>query len=157
MHFKTLSDWMRAPGGGTIDTELLGLKQEIDALQLKFVALRRERQFNDLMRQLEAAERSGKTHKRWISERRSTSRRSHARAHNQVVPIRGYFQVGNERLFLPGDPNASWSETANCGCTVVFERQIEPRVTLTSQVNEYINIKLSGVSDTGLERFHIEC
>jgi len=66
-----------------------------------------------------------------VRERRSTSRRSLTDAHGQVVPIDGYFTVGTERLFVPSDPSASFAETANCGCSVVFERR-EPRPTQTT-------------------------
>ena len=67
--------------------------------------------------------------KEWISGQDGRERLSHRQANGQQVPFKSYFQigitrsmkgrevvVGVERLFYPGDPEASASNRINCRC-----------------------------------------
>ncbi|MEM6834016.1 MAG: hypothetical protein AAF562_10385 [Pseudomonadota bacterium] len=143
MHFKTLSDWMRAPGGGVIDTEPFGLQQQVVARQHKSTDLKRQKQYDELYQQYLVAKLAGKTHKRWISELGKTTRASHRPVHRRLIPIDDYFIVGGERLFLPGDPRASFAQTANCDCTVVFE-PVAVRLPTVSEMIELESQKKPG-------------
>jgi len=68
----------------------------------------------------QAAKKSRKTHKIWQIAGGITTRQSHERANGQKVKIDEAFRVGGEALFLPNDPEASLSETANCRCSVRY-------------------------------------
>lgn len=70
-----------------------------------------------------AAKGAGETHKIWQSIGGSTARQSHLVANGQKVKIDKKFRVGGEELFLPNDPAASLSETANCRCSVKYVRE----------------------------------
>lgn len=67
--------------------------------------------------------------KEWISGQDGRERLSHREANGQQVPFKGYFEIGitkrlngkefifgTERLFYPGDPEASPSNRINCRC-----------------------------------------
>jgi len=51
------------------------------------------------------------------------TRQSHKNADGQKIRIDEKFKVGGEELFLPSDPAAALSETANCRCSVRYIRE----------------------------------
>ena len=62
----------------------------------------------------------GSTTKTWKTVGNGHVRDSHAEMEGVTIPIGDEFEVGGERLFLPGDPSASLEETANCRCYVAY-------------------------------------
>lgn len=57
--------------------------------------------------------------KEWASAEDSRTRRSHAMADGQEVPLDDPFMVGGVRLMLPGDPNGPAKEIINCRCAIL--------------------------------------
>lgn len=72
--------------------------------------------------EFEEAVRSGKTRKRWRAIMDKRTRRTHAEANGQTVPIMEPFEVGGWLLLRPGDDSmgAPPEELVNCRCTVVY-------------------------------------
>lgn len=56
--------------------------------------------------------------KTWICTIDGKTRPTHWAADGQRVPLNGYFTVGGEQLFVPGDRSASAAEWKNCRCRV---------------------------------------
>lgn len=96
------------------------------ALKRENITFKRRQRFEVLMGVLQRARLEGMTHKTWVSARDPKVRPSHMLANGQRVPIDVYFNIGNERLFLPADPGASYTETANCRCSVKFSSDLPP-------------------------------
>lgn len=71
--------------------------------------------FETLQRLAEA----GWTSKRWIAHHDKATRDSHANADGQEQPLAQPFMVGGDLLMVPGDPNGSPAQTANCRCVVM--------------------------------------
>lgn len=92
-------------------------------LDIKGIRSERNSRYQALFQNYEAAKGAGETHKIWQSIGGSTARQSHLIANNQKVKIDEKFRVGGEELFLPNDPIASLSETANCRCSVKYVRE----------------------------------
>ncbi len=63
---------------------------------------------------------------------RRKTRPDHDAIDGTIVPIDDDFSVGGERLFLPSDPSASLTQTANCRCTVEFVSQTENGTSLSA-------------------------
>ncbi len=78
--------------------------------------------YDSLNTELNEAVKAGKTHKIWVASG-GNSRESHAAADGQMVAINDHFSVGDDDLFLPGDPGGSIGETINCQCNVEFVTQ----------------------------------
>jgi len=97
-------------------------------LDIKGVRDERNSRYQALRREYDAAKHSGKTHKIWQIQGGFSPRTSHKRANGQKVEIEEKFRVGGEELFLPNDPNASLSETANCRCTVKYIGRNRPDI-----------------------------
>ncbi len=89
-------------------------------LNIKSIRSERNARYRALFEGYQAAKRSGKTHKIWQIAGGITTRQSHKDANGQKVGIDENFRVGGDALFLPGDPEASLSETANCRCSVEY-------------------------------------
>jgi len=89
-------------------------------LDIKSIRSERNARYQALLQDLNAAKRAGKTHKVWQSSTGPRTRSSHRNANGQTVKIDDRFRIGGETLFLPNDPGASLSETANCRCRVRY-------------------------------------
>jgi len=89
-------------------------------LDIKSIRSERNTRYRALFEAYRAAKRAGKTHKIWQIAGGITTRQSHRDANAQKVGIDEAFRVGGEDLFLPNDPEASLSETANCRCSVKY-------------------------------------
>lgn len=55
--------------------------------------------------------------KQWYATRDTRTREDHAKAHRQVVPLDGQFNVGGWSLSYPGDPDGPADQVINCRCT----------------------------------------
>lgn len=64
---------------------------------------------------------AGVQQKMWVSQRDKRVRKSHVIADGQIVPIRGFFLLGDEGwpLLHPADPNAPMKERLGCRCFMV--------------------------------------
>jgi hypothetical protein len=58
------------------------------------------------------------TKKLWRSANQSRTRKSHKKANGQEKPLDEPFEVGDDELMHPGDPNGSAKEIVNCRCTM---------------------------------------
>lgn len=56
----------------------------------------------------------------WLTAGDELVRPTHADAEGQEVPLDQPFQVGDDELAYPGDPDGSDSETINCRCSIVY-------------------------------------
>lgn len=68
------------------------------------------------------AVKSGKTRKRWITERDNKVRKTHAEVNGITIPINEPFVVGNSLMMFAKDVSlgASMEEIANCRCAVLY-------------------------------------
>jgi 2'-5' RNA ligase len=62
----------------------------------------------------------------WLATADERTRETHADADGQEVPLDQPFQVGDDLLNFPGDPDGSIEETANCRCAVIFSDTSTP-------------------------------
>ncbi len=62
----------------------------------------------------------GPATKMWLATEDERTRETHADADGQEVPTDQPFQVGDDLLMYPGDPDGSDAEVINCRCTVVY-------------------------------------
>ncbi len=61
------------------------------------------------------------TKKRWITEKDNRVRETHREVDDIIIPIEGYFPVGDSLMLYPHDAiNGSAEEVANCRCTVRY-------------------------------------
>lgn len=67
----------------------------------------------------DAQEQLGITQQEWLSARDNRVRPSHEEADGQIVDIGEPFQVGEEELMFPGDPDGSIEEVINCRCVAI--------------------------------------
>lgn len=58
--------------------------------------------------------------KQWLATADDRTRETHAEADGQQVPLDQPFQVGDDTLDYPGDPDGSDEEVCNCRCTVIY-------------------------------------
>lgn len=58
--------------------------------------------------------------KQWLATEDERTRETHADADGQEVPLDQPFQVGDDLLMYPGDPDGSDAEILNCRCTVLY-------------------------------------
>lgn len=58
--------------------------------------------------------------KTWLSAHDARTRRDHADANGQTVPISQPFDVGGWSMQYPGDPSAPAEEVCNCRCTTTW-------------------------------------
>lgn len=56
----------------------------------------------------------------WSSTEDARTRESHVEADGQVREMHEEFEVGDESLLYPGDPNADASEVINCRCVCLY-------------------------------------
>jgi SPP1 gp7 family putative phage head morphogenesis protein len=63
----------------------------------------------------------GEAKKEWLATSDDRTRPSHEAANGQQVTLHAMFNVGDDRMRYPGDPNASADEIVNCRCTVLFD------------------------------------
>jgi uncharacterized protein with gpF-like domain len=69
----------------------------------------------------EAAKETGLPLKReWLAAADERTRESHAKADGQIVGPDEKFEVGEEYLMYPGDPEGSPEEVVNCRCTLGY-------------------------------------
>lgn len=92
----------------------------------------RERRYKLLRDQYQRAKEQQKTYKIWRIVDDGKTRPEHDAIDGTVIPIDDDFSVGGERLFLPSDPSASLTQTANCRCTVEFVSQTENGTPLSA-------------------------
>ncbi len=100
-------------GGTVYDLDIKGVRSEWNA------------RYRTLFEAYQVAKRAGKTDKIWQIAGGITTRQSHRDANAQKVGIDEAFRVGGEELFLPNDPEASLSKTANCRCSVRYAPSTE--------------------------------
>lgn len=62
-----------------------------------------------------------RVNKIWLATPDERTRETHLEADGQTVPLDQPFEVGDDRLDYPGDPDGSDEEVCNCRCTVLFE------------------------------------
>lgn len=122
-----------------------------DGMEEKSVRQKRQARYMALKLRLQTAKITGMTHKVWKTIGDGRIRKSHVKANRQRVLIDSHFKIGNELLYLPSDPSASFAETANCRCDVYFvkrsiaddtnnipspiKRLYEPNVPISGQVS----------------------
>ncbi len=58
--------------------------------------------------------------KQWVATEDSRTRPDHADADGQEVDISETFQVGDDELQFPGDPDGSAEQTVNCRCSCTY-------------------------------------
>lgn len=58
--------------------------------------------------------------KTWLATPDDRTRETHLDADGQTVPMDAQFEVGDDLLDYPGDPNGSDEEVINCRCTVIY-------------------------------------
>lgn len=65
---------------------------------------------------------SGKTKKQWMDIRDNRERKTHREVGGTILPIEGYFLVGDSLLLYPHDysMNPEVKETANCRCSIRY-------------------------------------
>lgn len=56
----------------------------------------------------------------WLATEDERTRETHAEADGQEVPLDQPFQVGDDLLMYPGDPDGSDAEVCNCRCTIIY-------------------------------------
>lgn len=68
------------------------------------------------------AVKSGKTRKRWITERDNKVRKTHAEVNGITIPINEPFVVGNSLMMFAKDTslNAEMEQIAGCRCTIKY-------------------------------------
>lgn len=71
--------------------------------------------------------------KRWLATSDARTRRSHAIADGQIVPVRDTFQVGRARLKHPAQPGGPAKEVIQCRCTMQILSQDEVNELLDSE------------------------
>lgn len=57
----------------------------------------------------------------WVAVEDARTRETHTFVDGTELPLDDYFQVGNDQLLYPGDPNGSPEEIINCRCTLIYE------------------------------------
>lgn len=69
----------------------------------------------------EAARETGLPLKReWLAAQDERTRETHAAANGQIVGMDNPFEVGNDTLMYPGDPEGTPEEVINCRCAVGY-------------------------------------
>lgn len=66
---------------------------------------------------------SGKTHKKWITEKDKRVRRTHRELDDKTIPILDTFKVGKTKMRYPKDmmyANANLEEVAGCRCSIKY-------------------------------------
>lgn len=91
--------------------------------EIKSIDLKRKARFNQLKMLWQEAKNQGMSHKIWQIVAGPNVRISHKAANWQRVAIDDHFRIGNEQMFLPADPSASFLQTANCRCEVKYEKR----------------------------------
>lgn len=86
--------------------------------------------------------------KRWLATEDERTRLWHIQADGQTVGLHESFDVGEEWLQYPGDPNGRADNTINCRCTMeyLFEDEVEGELT-ASGVPSQITYALWTVED----------
>lgn len=59
--------------------------------------------------------------KTWVAVEDDRTRPTHSEVDGTTIGNDEYFDVGNDRLLYPGDPDGSPEEVINCRCTLVYE------------------------------------
>lgn len=57
----------------------------------------------------------------WVAVEDNRTRETHSFVDGTELPMDDYFDVGDDRLLYPGDPDGSPEETINCRCTLIYE------------------------------------
>jgi hypothetical protein len=91
--------------------------------------------YNELYDRYLRSKKAGLTHKVWVHRGGPTSRQTHRSANGKVIHIDDAFAVGGEKLFLPSDPSASLTNTANCRCWVKYISRTAPPRTNPSRTD----------------------
>lgn len=130
MHFKSLSDWMRAPGGRHLDIT------EFDVLGIKSAQISRTYRFNALYKEWLSKKAQGYTHKTWVTVGDDKTRDAYQAANGQKVQIDDMFIVGGEKLLLPSDVTGSFEQTMNCRCKVHYDKHLADDDSIEGQSEE---------------------
>ena len=85
-------------------------------------------------------------YKSWLATEDERTRETHADADGQQVPIDQPFQVGDDLLMYPGDPDGSDAEVINCRCTVIYDDAANPNeeADVTASVTNEEELATSG-------------
>ena len=59
--------------------------------------------------------------KTWVAIEDDRTRETHTFVDGTEISQDDYFDVGNDRLLYPGDPDGSAGETINCRCTLIYQ------------------------------------
>jgi Phage Mu protein F like protein len=91
----------------------------------------------------------------WLATEDERTRETHADADGQEVPIDQPFQVGDDLLMYPGDPDGSDAEVINCRCTLTYSDNVnateEADVTASADLVKEDRMRTFAASgDTGL-------
>lgn len=68
-----------------------------------------------------AAEVGFALNKTWVAVEDDRTRNTHIEADGQTVGQDEYFEVGDDSLLYPGDPDGSPEEIINCRCSAIYE------------------------------------
>lgn len=96
------------PGGVELDTK--SIRSDV---QKRYTLFKKE---------MEQAKQGGHTHKVWQIKDDDRTRSSHRHMEGMKIPIDDKFNVNGHRMYLPSDTSAPLKETANCRCTVTYEK-----------------------------------
>ena len=84
------------------------------------LALNESNTINNYLDVKEAKE-EGYTHKKWVAELDERTRLEHIMMDGTIVPIDGYFEFSDCKMFAPHDVvNGTPAQNANCRCTLTF-------------------------------------
>lgn len=90
-----------------------------------------------------AAEMGIQARKRWVATKDKRTRRDHANADGQTVPIDKPFDIGGYAMMFPGDPSGPGKELYNCRCAMRTVKgndvEAEPR-KMRVQTPEYARL-----------------
>lgn len=76
--------------------------------------------------------------KTWLATVDKRTRKDHAHADGQSVPLADKFNVGGARLDYPGDPDGPDDQVINCRCTFIVEPDPEaPALTVVPNAPDY--------------------
>jgi hypothetical protein len=111
--------------GWTVTATAKALQQNIDHLTTTTAVMQARTDLVGLangasVAAVQALGEDGPPAKIWVATDDERTRETHADADGQEVPLDQPFQVGDDLLAYPGDPDGSDAETINCRCSVIY-------------------------------------